>query len=210
MSQKLASALFLTGILLFAGKLSAQEQINPIKHEIGLWLGGSFPLPGGELDAVLDSNVGAGGFYRINWPSIFLTEFGFSYATYFSRTTQTLVSAPVYAALVYPLPIPFRIQVFAKLGGGGNYLEVRPQNRNGWNPMLFGGLEFSLLASRKFRVGLRLDGNYIYESYRDPPIETELLYTYLGTQDIRFQELREFRMQNGGFYHFGLMVSFIF
>lgn len=210
MFRLLPGFVFVCFFVISSGSVVAQSRVSQLKHEVGLWVGGSFPLPGGELDSVLDSNVGAGGFYRVNWPYIFLTEFGFSYTTYFSQTTQLLVSAPVYAALVYPVPVPFRIQVYAKLGGGGNYLEVRPQNRNGWDPMIYSGLEFSLLASRKFRVGLRLDMNYLFDSYRQPPIESEVAYALIANQDLRFQELREFEMTDGGFYHFGLMVSFIF
>jgi hypothetical protein len=200
--------LLVMSLLLPAG-LQARES-DYLRHEIGLWLGGSFPFPASEYDAVLDSNVGGGMFYRVNWPWVFYSEFGFSYTTYFSQTTQQLVAAPVYGALVYPIPLPFRLQVFAKLGGGATYLEVRPQNRNGWDPTIYGGLEMSLLASRRFRVGLRLDANYIIDSHRQPPLEARLGLLFPGTDNPRYLENRTYNLQDGGFYHFGLMVSFIY
>lgn len=205
--RRLISAIILVSALFPVG-LQARETEH-LKHEIGMWLGGSFPFPSTPYDDVLDSNVGGGMFYRISWPWIFYTEFGFSYTTYFSETTQLLVSAPVYGALVYPLPLPFRLQVMAKLGAGASYLEVRPQNRNGWDPMIYGGLEMSLLASRRFRVGLRLDADYIIDSHRQPPLEAQLGYFYPGTSNARYMQNRTYELRDGGFYHFGLMVSFI-
>ena len=55
-----------------ASSLHAQEQqsASRVKHEIGLWIGASNPLPGTELDAALDSNLGGGLFYRMTWPWI--------------------------------------------------------------------------------------------------------------------------------------------
>ncbi|MCB1170437.1 MAG: hypothetical protein KDK25_08900 [Leptospiraceae bacterium] len=205
--RRLLATIVLVAVAL-PGALQARDS-DHLKHELGIWLGGSFPFPSTPYDEVLDSNVGGGMFYRVNWPWIFYSEFGFSYTTYFSRTTQLLVSAPVYGALVYPLPLPFRLQVMAKIGGGAAYLEVRPQNLHGWDPMIYGGLEMSLLASRRFRVGLRLDANYIMDSHRQPPLEAQIGYLYPGTTNARYMDNRTYDLRDGGFYHFGLMVSFI-
>jgi len=189
--------------------LSAQNFNEELKMELGFWMGGSFPMPGTEAADVLDSDLGAGGFYRIYWPSPFLLETGFSYAAYKSQSTQQLITVPVYAALVYPLPWFQRFSLMLKLGGGGSYLEVRPVNRSGWDPMLYGGFEFSILAARRFRVGVRVDGYYIYDSFRSEPEELKYLRYMPGTFDDRFYQTKEFKLYNPAFYNFGLMMSFI-
>lgn len=166
-------------------------------------------MPSSELDQVLDSNIGMGLFYRINWPWIFLTEFGGSYATYFSQTTQNLTVVPVYVALVYPLPIASRINVMLKAGGGYSYLVVRPTNRWGWDPSAYVGTEFSLLVTRRFRIGLRIDYNLVYEKHLDPPPETEWFRYLPGSTDPRYQQTNDFKLVNGHFFHFGIMAAFI-
>ncbi|MCB1172815.1 MAG: hypothetical protein KDK39_04590 [Leptospiraceae bacterium] len=200
---------FALGILCLAGlplsALSAQESVARTKHEIGLWVGASNPMPGTRTDEILDANVGGGGFYRINWPWVFHTEFGAAYANYFSHTTQQVIVAPTYLALAYRLPYSFKLQTWLKLGGGGAWLEVRPENRSGWEPLFFAGLEFSIPASRVLRVGLRLDYNLIYEKHLKPPPGAELYYP--GSTDPRFQR-DPYSLNNGHFFHFGLMVGF--
>ena len=204
----LAAALFgLSAFISFPGSLWAQEEASGLKPEIGLWLGASNPMPFTEVDTVLDASIGMGAFYRIRWPWIFLTEAGFSYSHYFSRTTQSLTVVPVYGALVYQLPLPFQLNIFLKAGGGASYLEVRPTNISGWDPMAYAGAEFSLQAGRRVRIGLRLDYNLIYEKHLEAPLETQLL-NYFGTTDPRYQTGSQFRIRNGSFFHFGLMVSF--
>ncbi len=194
--------------MIFAAPLAAQEDGPDLRHELGFWLGASNPMPFSEADQVLDSNIGGGGFYRLRWPWILYTEFGFSYSTYFSQTTQKLTVVPVYGALAYKLPLDFQLNIFLKVGGGASYLVLRPQNLFGWDPMMFAGAEFSILAGRKVRIGLRLDYNNIYEKHLDPPVEQQLLQ-YFGSPDARLQTNSNFRIRNGGFFHFGLMVSFI-
>ena len=135
------------------------------------------------------------------------TELGFSYAVYQSRTTQTLSVMPAYAAIAYQLPLPFRIQIFLKAGGGGAYLTVRPTNQSGWDPLYFLGTEFSILAGRRLRLGLRLDYNIISEQYSKPPIEAQYPYLF-SSSDPRYQNTNYFKMTNGSFFHFGIMISF--
>lgn len=190
--------------------LSAQNFNEELKMEAGFWMGGSFPVPGTVADDILDSDLGAGAFYRMYWPDPFLLEFGFSYASYKSLSTDRLLTVPVYGAFVYPLPWIQRFSVMLKLGGGASYLEIRPANRNGWDPMLYGGFEFSILAARRFRVGLRIDGYYIYDSFRSEPEELTYLRYMQGSFDDRFYKTKEFKEYDPAFYNFGLMVSFIF
>lgn len=163
-------------------------------------------MPQTQTDEVLDANVGGGLFVRYQWPWVLVTEAGFSVASYQSRTEQQLTTVPVYLALGYQLPLGWPVDIFFKAGGGSAYLVIRPDNRSGWDPMLFAGAEFSIQAGRKVRVGLRLDYNLIYEKHLKPPPETEWI-KYFGTTDPRYQG-EPFRLRNGSFFHFGLMVSF--
>lgn len=189
--------------------LEAQAYGDELKKEIGFWMGGAFPVPGTRTADELESSLGAGLFFRLFWPSPFLFETGISYAAYKSDSTQQLLTVPVYAAIAYPLPWFQRFTFMLKLGGGASYLEVRPVNRSGWDPMLFGGFEFSILAARRFRVGLRIDTYYIYENFRSEPKELQYLRYMQGSFDDRFYKTKQFDLYNPSFYNFGLMVSFI-
>jgi hypothetical protein len=206
--RRLAFALLMSAVLPLSN-LNAQSFENELKTEAGFWMGGAFPVPGTKADDVLDSTLGAGGFFRFYWPNPFLLELGFSYANYRSEGTQQLITVPTYAALVYPIPYFQRFSVMVKLGAGASYLEVRPVNKSGWDPMMYGGFEFSILAARRFRVGLRIDGYYIYEQFRSEPKELQYLKFMQGSFDDRFYQTKDFRIYNPAFYNFGLMVSFI-
>lgn len=206
--SRLAGGLFLFLSLTQAVSAQDQQSVSRIRHELGFWIGASSPLPGTELDTVLDSNLGGGLFYRFSWPWVFYTEFGTSYANYFSRGTQSATVVPVYGALAYPIMLPIRMQMFLKLGGGTSYVLVRPTNRQGWEPLGYAGLEFSLLAGRRFRIGLRLDYNMVYEKHLKDP-ERPILPLSPGTNDARYQQTAYFKKRNGHFFHFGLMTSFV-
>lgn len=209
--------LFLLILLAGAGDLFGQEAGGGgLKHELGFWIGASSPVAGTPVDNVLQSTIGGGGFYRINWPWVFYTEFGSSYSVYFSRTTQKLEFAPVYGALAYRLPIPMRLNVFLKAGGGAAHLVIRPDNLQGWEPMAYGGLEFSLQASKRLRIGLRLDYELVYENGLQDSQQRDLAYTYYFVNrdpsqsiDPRFFPVNRSNGNNGSFFQFGLMISFI-
>lgn len=206
-------ALMMGLTILFAPGLHAEQAYqDELKKEFGFWMGGSFPVPGSKAASTVDSNLGAGGFFRFYWPGPFLLETGFAYADYKSSGTQHLTMAPVYVSLAYPLPWIERFSVMFKLGGGQSYLVVRPANVSGWNPTAYAGFEFSILAARRFRVGLRIDGYYVYDGLNSEPQMLEYLRYYRmmnGTYDTRFYQVDQFKIYNPAFYNFGLMVSFI-
>lgn len=202
----------LLAVVLAVTPVAAQAYQDEIKKEAGFWMGGAFPVPGTQAANVLNSSLGAGGFFRMFWPNPFMIESGFAYANYKSSTMQQLTIAPVYGAIVYPLPWVERFSAMIKLGGGEANLVVRPANRSGWDPMAYAGFEFSILAAKRFRVGLRVDGYYIYDTYRSEPKILEDLRTYrmlTGNYDPRFYEASNFKLYNPAFYNFGLMISFI-
>ena len=200
------AAAALLALTLASSALAAQEEGPGRRPEIGFWLGASNPMPQTETDEILDANIGGGLFFRVQWPWVLHLELGFSVANYTSRTTQQLTTIPVYAALSYRLPLGWPVEIFLKAGGGSSYLVIRPENRSGWDPLVYAGAEFSIQAGRKVRVGLRLDYNLIYEKHLKPPPGDELT-RYFGSTDPRYQG-EPFRLHNGSFFHFGLMVSF--
>ncbi len=205
----------LPGFLFMSHPLLALEEGEGRQHEMGFWIGATTPLPGSEVSNVVDSSVGGGLFYRIDFPFIFYTELGGSYSIYSSRTSQKLAMAPVYGALVYKIPYSFKINTYIKLGGGSSYLEIRPDNRSGWEPAYYGGLEFSLLAGKSLRVGMRFDYFYIKESQINTVVNDNALY-YMASQydpgqsfDPRWLDSYNYKMVDGRFVHIGLMISFI-
>lgn len=199
----------------FAPSLHAEIEGGADRHELGFWIGASNPWPSTELADLLDSTVSGGFFYRLNWPWVFHTELGFSYASYLSRTTQKMSILPVYGALAYRLPLPYRLQVFLKAGGGYASVNIRPQDINTVDTLAYGGLEVSVLASRKFRIGTRIDYFRVNETHLQTPKEqTYYTYYYLAyrpeglSYDPRFFENYQFETKNGHFFNISIMLSF--
>lgn len=208
---------FILAILLSLSttNLFGDDQGTGNRHELGFWVGASNPMTTSPLGEILDSSVGGGLFYRVDWPWVLHTEVGALFGTYDSTTTQKLSIVPVYAALVYRLPIPYKLNVHLKLGGGSSYVEVRPQNKSAWDPVYFAGSEFSLMASKKLRIGLRLDYYYIQESHLARPIEKDyyLYYSMLKRDpaqsfDPRIYQSINYKLVDGQFVNLALMISF--
>jgi hypothetical protein len=152
--------------------------------------------------------LGFGLFGRIPWPYFFYTELGGSYSVYLSQTERALTTIPLYAALAYQLPIDLPVKFFLKAGGGQAYIVARPANTARWNPLLYGGLEASFVAARKVRIGIRLDYNKIFETNLDFPA----IYRFplqSTAEDLRLPRPSEYRLRDGEFFHFGLMVTLL-
>lgn len=202
---------FFIMFLFFSHKFIISQDFDEYIHkEFGFWLGGSFPTPGSKTEKIFNSSMSFGLFYRYYWPRPFHLEFGGSYANYKSLSMQQLTTVPIYLSLNYPFPFFTKFQFLGKIGIGASYLEIRPNNLNGWDPLIYAGFDFAIFASKRFKVGLRLDGYYIYDSFRDKPREIEYLYLLPGTYDFRIQNSIKYKNQNVAFYNFGLMVSFLF
>jgi hypothetical protein len=205
-------------VFLFFSTASSVLSRQSTYQELGFWVGGTTPMPGTELDNILDSNLGFGGFYRVGWPWIFQTEAGFSYANLASRATERAAIFPAYLALAYQIPYSGKLQTFIKLGGGYANIYVKPDSKRGWEPMGYAGLEFSLPASRHFRMGIRFDYNYIWESYKKAPSDNQITQLWQlqngyfnsdAFNDPRYQQLERFRVIDGQMFHFGILMSFI-
>jgi hypothetical protein len=184
------------------------QQNETAKPEVGFWLGAANPRPGAETAKILDTTLGFGLWTRFNWPYIFYTELGGGFANYLSQTERALMTIPVYGLLCYKLPFELPVSIFFKGGGGAAYVIARPANTGRWNPMSWVGTEVSFVAGRKIRIGLRIDYHTIYETFgveRDPA--TQFPYTSPYDRDYRLSQPNQYKLINGEFFNFALMVS---
>ena len=183
------------------------EELSPL--ELGLFLGASNPVPGSDAARALDSSLGIGMFGRMQWPWILYTELGANYTTYLSTTERRLTTVPVYGTLGYKLPLDLPISIFLKAGGGYSYTVARPANTAKWIPMSVLGTEFSFVAGKKVRIGIRLDYQKIYETIgTEKPIDYQI-YTSPYEQDIRLADPYYYKLKNADFFHFNLMLTFL-
>ncbi|MCP5498289.1 MAG: hypothetical protein H7A25_00165 [Leptospiraceae bacterium] len=190
---------------------SIHAQIENPKTEIGFWLGASNPFPGTDTGRALNTTLGAGLFGRFQWGSYpnFYTEVGGSLSNYLSRTERALTTIPLFGAIDYKVPAELPVSLFLKAGGGAAYVLARPANTARWDPMGFLGTEISFVAGKKIRIGLRIDYHHIFEKINlSPPSATQYPYTS-PYEDLRLTNPNHYRLKDGQFFHFGLMVSFI-
>ena len=198
---------FLLVLLLVSTTPLFAAESNPL--ELGFYLGASSPLPGSDTSRVLDSSLGLGLFGRVQWPWILYTELGTNYTTYLSTTERRLTTIPVYGSLAYKLPLDLPISIFLKAGGGYAYTVARPANTAKWDPMTTLGTEFSFVAGKKVRIGIRLDYQRIYETIgTEPPVEYQI-YTSTYSQDYRLADPYFYKLKDADFFHFNLMLTFL-
>ncbi len=201
---------FLSLHCFITGFLGAQSLASRRKHEVALTLSTYAPVPSTALERLLRPGLGAGLFYRTNWPDIFFTEVVMAWTYMDSRQTQSLLIAPLFGALGYRLPFESRLDIFAKLGLGSSYVEVRPANVHGWLPLFMSGAELSILAARFLRVGVRLDYFLLYEQHLKKPKEQQHSPPVSGHVDGRFQGRQDFRVYNAHVLRFALLFGFVF
>lgn len=171
-------------------------------------MGASNPFPGSPLQQVLDTSLGYGFFGRIPWPYSLYTEFGISSTVYLSTSTRALTTIPVYSALAYELPFELPVKFFLKGGPGMTYVVARPENTARWNPTAFAGLEASFVAARKVRIGVRIDAYRIFETNLNIPQENQNFYPSVF-DDPRIPNPANYRLKDGDFFNFGIMVSLL-
>ncbi|MEM7180960.1 MAG: hypothetical protein AAF518_08600 [Spirochaetota bacterium] len=190
----------------------AQTRESP-KTELGFWLGASNPFPGSDTARVLNTDLGLGFFGRFQWKNPYwFTEIGGSVSNYQSRTEAGLTALPIFAAIDYKLQADLPVSVFLKGGGGTAYVVARPANVAKWNPMGYLGSEISFVAGKKIRIGLRLDYHHIFESVgteRAPELDYFYYSVYEDYRIFTERNPASYRLRDGQFFHFGLMLSFL-
>ena len=209
LKNTLTLVIFLFFILYFP--VYSQQKAEKDKPAVGFWLGASNPLPGTQTFDLLETTLGFGIFSRFQLPyRSFYTELGMSYANYLSTTERALTTVPVYAAIDYKLPFDLPVAIFLKGGLGMSYVVARPANTNRWDPLLFSGFEVSFTAGKKVRIGLRIDYNYIFETMNSN-IPPKSQYLYQGVyDDYRLYNPNYYKLMDAQFFHFALMLSFLF
>lgn len=190
--------------------LGGQERVSQRKNEIAFSIDISAARPGSEWEDIVDPNLGFGLFYRTQWPAALYSEAGFLWALLGGDYTHRIRMIPFYAALGYRLPLESRLDMLMKAGLGSAYLKVEPHSLSGWDPFLLLGLELSILAARYLRIGVRLDYLYLYEKHLDPPEEIKDPPPVPSHADPRFQRAQNFRIVNGEFIRFGILLGFLF
>lgn len=134
------------------------------KPQIGAWFGPVTPLD--KLGKRVETNLGGGGFIRLTFPWQYL-KFGIdsSYQQFKSKGVNELQFVPLYGNLLFQIPVEFPVRFQFKGGIGGAWLSIKPDNKNGWDPIFMGGFEVSFPAGRIVNIGLRIDYIYVYEGY---------------------------------------------
>jgi hypothetical protein len=71
------------------------------------------------------------------------------------------------------------------------------------------GTEFSFVAGKKVRIGIRLDYQRIYETIgTELPVEYQI-YTSTYSQDYRLADPYFYKLKDADFFHFNLMLTFL-
>ena len=198
-------------IILIPFAIYSQKAEVTNKTEFGFWMGASNPLPGSPTSKVLSTSLGFGLYTRFPFPfNKLLTEIGGGYSNFLSKTDRGLQVMPIYVALDYKLPFELPVAIYLKGGGGGAYVIARPNNSAKWDPAGFLGSEVSFTAGRKVRIGLRVDYYKIFETTgtHKPPIAQYLFNS--PTDDSRLYNPQYYQLHNADFFHFNLMVGFLF
>jgi hypothetical protein len=195
-------------LLVSTSNLKADSESNPV--ELGFFLGAANPFPGSDTARVLNSSLGIGVFGRVQWPYTLYSEVGTGFTTYLSQTERRLTAVPVYGALGYKLPLDLPVSIFLKGGGGAAYVVARPANTAKWDPLAVIGTEFSFVAGKKVRIGLRLDYHRIFETFgTEQTNEQTRFYFSPYDRDYRLPNPQNFQLKDAEFFHFSLMVSFL-
>jgi hypothetical protein len=165
--KKIVYIVIIAGIVLGAGDAFARKKGDPFyRPQIGVWFGPVTPVY--TTYDVVDSNLGAGLYYRINLPYKPLkVGFDVSYQEHQSRGVNEINLMPTYVNLLYRLPIDFPLNFQLKVGAGSCYVKIKPDNLSQRDPMFMTGFEMSFPAGRYINVGLRIDYLLIYEKHLD-------------------------------------------
>jgi hypothetical protein len=164
---RVLTVLFISGILLTAGALSARvrEGADPFVYpQVGAWFGPVTTV--GDSWGVVDPTLSFGSYFRYNLPSL-PVKIGVetSYEHHKSKSTNKLTLVPVYSNVLYKLPIRSIMSYQLKAGAGAGYIDILPEDKSQWDPLFTVGGEFSFPAGTVANVGLRVDYILLYEKY---------------------------------------------
>ncbi len=136
------------------------------RPQIGAWFGPVTPV--GKGSTLVEANLSGGIFFRYTLLyrplKIGLDS---SYQAYDSKGVNELRLVPIYANLLYQLPVKLPIRFQFKAGVGTAYNYIKPDKWGQWDPVFMGGFELSFPAGRLINIGLRIDYLYIYQGYID-------------------------------------------
>ncbi len=162
----IAALLLVTALFPESGFAVKSRKDYFYKPQLGAWFGPVTPL--GKGSTLVDAALSGGAFFRYNLP-IRPLKIGIdaSYQKYESSGVNELTLVPVYANLLYLLPVNLPIRFQLKAGVGATYNFIKPDEWDQWDPVIMGGFELSFPAGRLINIGLRVDYLYIYQGYVD-------------------------------------------
>ncbi|MCL1864918.1 MAG: porin family protein [Spirochaetes bacterium] len=168
------SVIFLITTDIFAASSRKNYYLKP---QIGAWYGPVSPVMNTARN--LDSTLGGGIFFRYNLPYAPL-KIGLdsSYQSYDSKGVNEVRLIPVYANLLYLLPIDIPLKIHIKGGAGLCNIHMEPDKVKQWDTMFMFGSEVSFPAGRRVNIALRIDYLNIYEEYkRDAKVNGHFINT---------------------------------
>jgi hypothetical protein len=151
-------------ILSISSHVFAQDRKNYfLSPQIGGWFGVVAPV--GQTANLIQTNLGGGGFFRINLPPDFLKlGLDVSYQNFKSRGVNELTFVPIYGTALFLLPLNLPIKIQIKIGAGAAYMQIKPDLSEQMEPIFTGGAEVSFPAGKFINIGLRLEYFYIMEA----------------------------------------------
>ena len=167
MKKSIIYILILSGVILVTTDIFAASSRKNyyLKPQVGAWYGPVSPIMSTARN--LDSDLGGGIFFRYNLPynplKIGLES---SYQAFDSKGVNEMRLIPVYANLLYLLPIDIPLKIHIKGGGGLCKIYMKPDDVKQWDAMFMLGTEISFPAGRRVNIALRVDYLNIYEEYK--------------------------------------------
>jgi hypothetical protein len=161
------TCMFLAVSLLATVSLSAapREGADPfVLPQVGFWFGPVAPVY--DTYGTVNTSLGVGAYARFNLPSLPLKlSAETSYQKHKSNGVNKVMLVPAYGALLYKLPFRSILSFQLKVGVGGGYVKIWPDEMSQWDPLFVFGGEFSFPAGTVANIGLRVDYLMFYEKH---------------------------------------------
>jgi len=167
MKKYIIHILILSGIFLITADIFAASSRKNyyLKPQAGLWYGPISPVMSTADN--LESSLGGGIFFRYNLPyEPMKIGIDSSFQRYKSKGVNEVMFFPVYANLLYQLPLDIPLKIHVKGGAGFCRIYMKPDSVNQWDGMFVLGSEVSFPAGRRVNIALRIDYINIYEKYK--------------------------------------------
>ncbi len=174
--------IFFIFVFIVFGKVVFAD-ISDISPKVGVYFGTITPIL--ELSDDVNTGLGFSVFFRFFIPkSLVMLDLDGGYNWMYSTVENELYIAPFIASVMYNLRLNLPLLFYFKLGVGGVWEKVYPENVSNWDPAVRYGLEISFPAGKVAYIGARFEHLFVYQKY------------------IEGAEI------NGNFIYFGIFIAF--